>query len=74
MEKERKKADKFQTAIWFVLGVVLVLIGGVILIPLLKIYRILWTLLAIGVATYQGIKLFGNKNFTMWETIPDEDQ
>ncbi|MCK5811330.1 MAG: hypothetical protein KAG94_00385 [Clostridiales bacterium] len=73
MEKERKKKDKFQTAIWFVLGVVLVIIGGVILIPLLKIYGILWTILAVGVATYQGIKLFSSKSFTMWETINDED-
>ncbi len=74
MERKREKADKFQTIIWFILGFILVVVGGVILIPLLKIYGILWTLLAIGVTVYQGIKLFGKKNFTMWEILPEKDQ
>jgi len=65
---KRGKVNMFQEILWFLIAIILLIVGVVILLPLLKGYGIIWMIAALIFAYYHGYNVFSKKKIFIWET------
>jgi len=68
METKKKKVNMFQEILWFLIAVILLIVGVVILVPLLQGYGVIWMVAALIFAYYHGYNVFSKKKVFIWET------
>ncbi|NLM09242.1 MAG: SHOCT domain-containing protein [Clostridiaceae bacterium] len=66
-KRVRVKPSKPSSLFGMIIGIIFVLIGLFIAIPIFGILGVLWTLVAVGITGYQAYNFFGDKGVASWE-------
>ena len=73
MGKVRVKPSKSQSFIGMVAGGIFVIIG-IGIIPMAGIFGIIWTLMALAIASMHAYNYFSNRGMASWEIDVDENK
>ena len=69
----RVKPGKAQSAMGFVMGIVFVLIGLFMVIPVFGLFGLLWTGMAVVITVLNGLNAFGKKGVPTMEIYSEEE-
>ena len=69
----RVKPGKAQSAMGFVMGIVFVLIGLFMVIPVFGLFGLLWTGMAVAITVLNGLNAFGKKGVPTMEIYSEEE-
>ena len=69
----RVKPGKAQSAMGFVMGIVFVLIGLFMVVPLFGLFGLLWTGMAVVITVINGLNAFGKKGVPTMEIYSEEE-
>ena len=69
----RVKPGKAQSAMGFVMGIVFVLIGLFMVIPVFGLFGLLWTGMAVVITVINGLNAFGKKGVPTMEIYSEEE-
>ena len=69
----RVKPGKTQSAMGFVMGIVFVLIGLFMVIPVFGLFGLLWTGMAVVITVLNGLNAFGKKGVPTMEIYSEEE-
>ena len=69
----RVKPGKAQSAMGFVMGIVFVLIGLFMVVPLFGLFGLLWTGMAVVITVNNGLNAFGKKGVPTMEIYSEEE-
>ena len=69
----RVKPGKAQSAMGFVMGIVFVLIGLFMVIPVFGLFGLLWTGMAVVITVVNGLNAFGKKGVPTMEIYSEEE-
>ena len=69
----RVKPGKAQSAMGFIMGIVFVLIGLFMVVPLFGLFGLLWTGMAVVITVINGLNAFGKKGVPTMEIYSEEE-
>ena len=69
----RVKPGKAQSTMGFVVGIVFVLIGLFMVIPVFGLFGLLWTGMAVAITVVNGLNAFGKKGVPTMEIYSEEE-
>ena len=69
----RVKPGKTQSAMGFVMGIVFVLIGLFMVVPVFGLFGLLWTGMAVVITVVNGLNAFGKKGVPTMEIYSEEE-
>ena len=69
----RVKPGKAQSAMGFIVGIVFVLIGLFMVVPMFGLFGLLWTGMAVVITVINGLNAFGKKGVPTMEIYSEEE-
>ena len=69
----RVKPGKAQSTMGFIMGIVFVLIGLFMVVPLFGLFGLLWTGMAVVITVINGLNAFGKKGVPTMEIYSEEE-
>ena len=69
----RVKPGKAQSAMGFIMGILFVLIGLFMVVPLFGLFGLLWTGMAVVITVINGLNAFGKKGVPTMEIYSEEE-
>ena len=72
-KRVRVKPGKTQSAMGFIVGIVFVLIGLFMVVPMFGLFGLLWTGMAVVITVINGLNAFGKKGVPTMEIYSEEE-
>jgi|LGVE01.1.fsa_nt_gb hypothetical protein len=72
IRRMKAKPSKASSTFGFILGLAFVAVGGIVVIPLLGPFGMIWTLFAVMITIYHGLNIFTKKGIALY-TIESEN-